>query len=302
MTQTKSSYINSKNITKLLKSFLNIVGISITSRKNLDRLNGIAIEYESLENDFGLIQDLSSYGWPRLISLIKESKSQIRQDLFVLSILDFKTQGFFVEFGAADGIQFSNTHLLAKRFGWKGILAEPAVVWQKALTKNRPESIVTDLCIWSESGVKLQFSESDTPELSTVTSHMADDFHAESRKSKKNYLVESVTLVELLNKYDAPKKIDYLSIDTEGTELQILKAFDFKKYTISIITCEHNFSEKRELIRELLESNGFKRVLETHSQFDDWYISKSLFDNSRFNPKWTDRAIPKSDTHKEFKK
>ena len=55
-----------------------------------------------------------------------ESKSQYRQDLFVLSELEFKRDGFFVEFGATNGINGSNSFILEKNFGWKGILAEPA--------------------------------------------------------------------------------------------------------------------------------------------------------------------------------
>ena len=63
----------------------------------------------------------------------------------------------------------------------------------------------------------------------------------------------------MLIKYNAPKFIDYLSIDTEGSEYEILKNFDFKSYKFRVITCEHNYNENREKIYELLTENGYER-------------------------------------------
>ena len=70
----------------------------------------------------------------------------------------------------------------------------------------------------------------------------------------------------------APKIIDYLSIDTEGSEYEILKNFDFKSYKLKVITCEHNYNENREKIYNLLSDNGYKRKLTKISKFEDWYI------------------------------
>jgi hypothetical protein len=77
----------------------------------------------------------------------------------------------------------------------------------------------------------------------------------------------------LLKKYDAPNQIDYLSIDTEGSELEILNAFDFSKYSFGVITVEHNHTPQRELLYSLLTSKGYKRIFETVSNIDDWYVS-----------------------------
>ena len=74
------------------------------------------------------------------------------------------------------------------------------------------------------------------------------------------------------DKYSAPKIIDYLSIDTEGSEYEILKKFNFDKYIFSVITCEHNFTENRKKIFNLLTSKGYKRIFKDISRFDDWYI------------------------------
>ena len=57
-------------------------------------------------------------------------------------------------------------------------------------------------------------------------------------------IVETISLNDLLDFYNAPKLIDYISIDTEGSELDIIQNFDFKKRTINIISIEHNYHKK----------------------------------------------------------
>ena len=84
--------------------------------------------------------------------------------------------------------------------------------------------------------------------------------------------VKTISLYDLLEKYNAPKYIDYLSIDTEGSEYEILKNFDFEKYVFKIITCEHNHTDMREKIYTLLTNNGYVRKYENLSQWDDWYV------------------------------
>ena len=71
-----------------------------------------------------------------------------------------------------------------------------------------------------------------------------------------------------------PKKIDYMSIDTEGSEFEILNSFDFNEYDIKVITCEHNYTEMREKIYALLSKNGYIRKHSEYSMFDDWYVKR----------------------------
>jgi FkbM family methyltransferase len=199
------------------------------------------------------------------------SKAQLKQDIFVLSELDCKTGGYFVEFGATNGVDLSNTYLLETKFGWTGILAEPAKVWAEALTKNRNCHIDYD-CVWSKSGEVLEFNEVNAAELSTIDTFSGVDEHAATRTSGTKYPVNTISLLDLLKKYDAPKDIDYLSIDTEGSEFEILNAFDFNAYQFRIITCEHNFTPMREKIYDLLTSKGYTRKFPAISIFDDWYV------------------------------
>lgn len=202
---------------------------------------------------------------------IPDSQSQLGQDLLALSQVDFKTAGYFVEFGATNGIILSNTYLLEKKFGWKGILAEPARQWHDDLAQNRSAHISHD-CVWKESNKEISFNETPTGEFSTIDEFSASDMHANSRKQGKIYDVKTISLKDLLDQYNAPKTIDYLSIDTEGSEFEILNSFDFNEYKFRVITCEHNYSPYREKIHSLLTKNKYKRIYEDISKFDDWYV------------------------------
>lgn len=224
-----------------------------------------------LKRDLGLAMGLSAADRAALAELSANSKSQMQQDLFVLAELRFKRDGYFVDFGATDGVINSNSYLLEKQFGWRGVCAEPSRFWHGKLRANRNCKIETD-CVWTESGTTIEFYETELPELSTLTSFRNSDMHAGIRKPNAIYNVNSISLNDLLEKYNAPKLIDYLSIDTEGSELLILTNFDFLSRRIKIITCEHNYSENRERIFNLLRSKGYVRKYKEFSQFDDWYV------------------------------
>ena len=103
------------------------------------------------------------------------------------------------------------------------------------------------------------------------------DFNQSQRARGTTYLVDTISLNELLSEHNSPREIDYLSIDTEGTEFAILQAFDLSRHDIKVITIEHNYVEPdREQIKQLLTANKFVRIFESLSKFDDWYVQKSL--------------------------
>lgn len=205
----------------------------------------------------------------QLIYYFSRFTSQLMQDLFVLDQLKFKKRGYFVEFGAADGVNLSNSYILEKEFDWQGIVAEPSKGWHKSLKNNRG-CFIDERCVWSVSGEKLMFSQVEVNELSTLSEFESSDSH--NRENNEKYLVETISLSDLLREYDAPKFIDYISIDTEGSELKILKSFDFDYYKVKLITVEHNYTSQREQIYDFLVSIGYKRVFQEISEFDDWYI------------------------------
>jgi hypothetical protein len=88
--------------------------------------------------------------------------------------------------------------------------------------------------------------------------------------------VERVSLNDLLSHHGAPREIDYLSIDTEGSELSILQELDFSKWSFKIITVEHNFQKQRTALHSLLSSHDYIRVFEAISSFDDWYVNPDI--------------------------
>ncbi len=200
------------------------------------------------------------------------ARSQLNQELFVLQRTGMKRGGFFVEFGATNGVTLNNTYLLETEFDWEGICAEPARQYHAALKANRRARLEFD-CVWTTTGEEIEFNEVDDGMLSTIARFNEVDGWAETRLQQgKSFTARTISLLDLLKKHDAPEVIDYLSIDTEGSEYDILRAFDFDAYDIRIITCEHNYTPARQKIFDLLSAKGYRRVLPKLSRWDDWYV------------------------------
>ena len=252
-----------------IAKLLGRLGYSLSRHSSLAALNAAAARGRDL--DFLAAMPRSHVA--ELLALLPQSQSQLRQDLFVLSELGFKRGGYFVEFGAASGKELSNTWLLEKQFGWSGILAEPAKCWHQRLAANRT-CVIERRCVWKSTGGRLDFSEAKEAEISTLTSFKEGDQHALARRASRRYQVETISLSDLMADHKAPAQSDYLSIDTEGSEFEILEAFDFKRYPFKVITCEHNFTPARDKIHALLAAAGYVRKHEKISDFDDWYVRR----------------------------
>lgn len=265
---------------KAINRLLALLDLRIVKKSSHDKLleTSKALSHSSERlRDYELVETLSRQHGMDYSTWLAHSQSQLRQDLFVLSETSFKRNGFFVEFGATNGIDLSNTYLLESQFGWTGILAEPAKLWHDDLFANRKSHIATD-CVWTSTGEKLLFNEVTNNylkgELSTIDSFSDSDHHKSGRMLGKKYQVSTISLLDLLKKYNAPKVIDYLSIDTEGSEFEILNAFDFNAFDIKIITCEHNHTPMQGKIFDLLTRNGYERKYSEFSRFDDWYVRR----------------------------
>lgn len=239
-------------------------GVGVTSASRLQ-------QYRALETDIATLLALPEERLIRLVGLLSRSTAQLHQDLFVLNELGFKRGGYFVEFGATNGRDLSNTYLLEKEFDWQGILAEPARCWHTALTRNRSCALEFD-CVWRESGATLQFRETGTAEFSTISDFRSVDLNTTRRGDGVAYSVRTISLADLLHKHDAPAEMDFLSIDTEGSEYEILQAFDFDRYRFRVIAVEHNYTPSRQRLEALLSSRGYRRKFEGFSRWDDWYV------------------------------
>lgn len=217
-----------------------------------------------------------------LRKIVNLSKSQVRQDLFVISELNFKRNGYFVEVGASDGLTGSNTFLMEKYYGWKGILVEPAHSFQTVLNQNR-RSKIEYAAIWSESGIELSFLDLGRYSgLSTLEIFDNKGIHSKTRRASdaEKYSVRTLSLNDLLTKHNAPQWIDYISVDTEGSEFDILCNFDFERFRVGIFTIEHNYDDvHRNKILNLMNLMGYKRVYEQISHQDDWYVLSNSLDN-----------------------
>jgi FkbM family methyltransferase len=229
-----------------------------------------------IENIF---KDLLNY-----FSLGKEKNfSQNNQDLFVLYFTQyFGKKGFYVEIGAGDGIKLSNTNLLEKA-GWQGIIVDP-VNYSSGNIKLR-KCIKDTRAVYSKSGLKLPFLAMEPNHKDTL---QAENFsgiseHIDDRSKKLPYKiidVETVSLNDLLEQYNAPNKIDYISIDTEGSEFEIINNFDFNKYDVEIFTIEHNGANFRKDVTKLLKNKQYFRLPDKAQggfvpDYEDWFIKNN---------------------------
>lgn len=190
------------------------------------------------------------------------SYSQFQQDLWVLSIFP-NIEGFFVDIGCCDGERISNTFLLEQN-GWHGIAADPF----PTNFENRKNTILERIAIFSNIS-DVVFSKAG--DVGGITSHLGMWRNTEGVANADKVMQKTMTLEQLLDKHNAPKYIDYLSLDTEGSEYEILKSFPFDKYSFGCMTIEHNEEEpKRSNIRNLLQQNHYKLV--KTDNVEDYFI------------------------------
>lgn len=219
-------------------------------------------------------QNIPKRNKKKVLKYLRQSKSQLRQDLWVLSQLDFKDRGYFVEIGAGDvkNYNFSNTEILEKHFGWTGVIVEPIPLHINHLEKNRNCDIETQP-ICSETGKIVDFMVHPGGSLSGIADYLEESI---LNSCVKNLSLPTLSLVDLLKKYNSPKVIDYLSIDTEGSEYEILKTMDFTKYKFRTITVEHNKGLRKTEIFRLLTKNEYTLLQTDWPYFEDWYIHNSV--------------------------
>ncbi len=216
-------------------------------------------------------------------------KSQLYQDVFADFVVGKNYNKTFLEFGAKNGLELSNTYMLENNLGWKGALAEPSPQWHDELKKNRPSSkIITD-CIWKTSGDLLDFLVSNSGAFSTLDDFKYSDFEslpgntAARNKSSKLIKVKTISLNDVIEKEFNGICPSYLSVDTEGSEFEILNSFDFKKYSPFVLTVEHNFTSLEKKIDDLMKNNNYERVFRKITAFDAWYVCKETLNLLRNN-------------------
>lgn len=211
--------------------------------------------------------------------------SQIDQDK-VLNEYFFKNkqEGMFIEIGAHNGITYSNTYFFEKALGWKGICLEPMPNEFEKLKVNRTCECI-NACVSKVEGI-VPFVLIDCPRVNTaMLSGMLDTYDprhlarikieiAQYGGSYKIINVPSVRLDTIL-KDRGITQIDYLFIDTEGSEFDILKTINFDEVQISAISIENNYNDKQ--MRAFLTSKDFTLVAYFHG-YDELYIHNTKMD------------------------
>lgn len=187
------------------------------------------------------------------VSIIKRFKNLIILLLYKLNKLNYSAlpqegenailrrlfpynNGFYVDIGAYHPLFFSNTSMLYK-FGWSGINIEPNYVNFKKFKKHRKRDVNLN-CAISGNTNELYYYEYLEPALNTTSEIQVQ----ERKKQGINYINKRVIrcekLGEILKKFCRKKRIDFLNIDTEGTEAEILKTNNWKKFKPKVIFCE----------------------------------------------------------------
>jgi FkbM family methyltransferase len=206
--------------------------------------------------------------------------SQIGQDRWVKSVLNNKRDGYFVELGACDGLHLSNTLYFERNLNWNGICIEPSDAFYKDLSINR-KCNVSNCLISSYEGETVDFSHCGA--VSGILDEHTGIFTTKDSVVKKT----TTTLASVLDQFNAPEIIDYLSLDVEGQEYNILRTFPFDKYKFRCITVEHNAPHVGNTlqlkIRDILTRNGYTFVKGNddvhkwgHGPIDDFYVCATI--------------------------
>jgi len=201
--------------------------------------------------------------------------SQKGQDKWLVEkIFKEKQNGYFVDLAAANGKYLSNTYTLEKQLHWHGICIEPNPLFLDKLIKNRSCIIDTSCIDFTQHEIEFRI---DNKELGGIIDDDVDNnlLHRskeieKSRLKNKTILLTTKTLEQILDQYQAPKVIDYLSLDVEGAETRILKDFPFDKCIFLAMTIERPSKE----LNEILFKNGY--VFVKNFRCDTFYVHKSI--------------------------
>lgn len=200
--------------------------------------------------------------------------SQLGQDKFVDEYLQFKKNGVFLEIGAHDGRSCSNTLFFEEFRNWTGICIEPGPDEFKKLTENR-KSININACVSDYDG-ESEFTYIEG--YSMMLSGLSENYNlshenrinneVNTHGGKVNKIQMPVYKLQTILDNNNILDIDYCSIDTEGSEFNIIKSIDFDKTKIKIFSIENNYGIDD--IKNYLETKGY--ILYTKIQWDDIFI------------------------------
>jgi FkbM family methyltransferase len=222
----------------------------------------------------------------RRLHYLPRSLSDRGQDKWVINdIFHGKQGGYFLELGAADGFSESNTYVLEKRYHWQGLCIEPhPELFDSLVNRYRRSCTCVPYAVDAQRGVVEFVLAGQTSGVISEESDNSPDKRPglveSARAEGRVRTVEALPLADLLDKYSAPRVIDYFSFDVEGLETRILRDFPFDRYKFLAITVERPSPE----LNQILDRNGYRFV--RNSLYDSFYVHESIpnFDEIRREP------------------
>jgi FkbM family methyltransferase len=185
-------------------------------------------------------------------------QSQHGEDRWLERYFRGRRDGFFVEVGAYDGVVLSNTFFL-ETIGWRGILVEPHPEKAGRCRENRPRATVFECAaVGRGTGTHVTFDLVEGGEVYS-TSAMSPEHQARLQTyglKARQIVVAARTLDSILEEAQLPR-LDYVSIDVEGAELEVLNGFDLSRWRPAIVMIEVNARTRKPAIRDAFVSSGY---------------------------------------------
>jgi FkbM family methyltransferase len=172
------------------------------------------------------------------------SFSQEGEDLILRRVFEGRNSGFYVDIGAHDPRRFSNTYLFY-RSGWRGINVDPLIGESNRFAKIRPNDLNLAFGVSTTEG-SLEYHKFDEPALNTFSSTQRDQVLKTSPKYRliESKLVTTLPLHQLLDRYlPAGQSIDFLSVDVEGLDFEVLNSNDWTKFRPTFVLYEDHKSK-----------------------------------------------------------
>ena len=209
----------------------------------------------------------------------KQSYSFNGVDLIVNYIFKNKKEGFYLDIGAQHPISNNNTYILFKR-GWKGINIDLDKKNIDLFKIARPDDFNLNYAISdSEKKVDLFFYHESSP-INTLSKKVSNFQKANVSQVKK---IKTKTLDKVLDEISLQHRIDYMNIDVEGYEEQVLKGFNINKFKPYVISIEYLDLEMNKLeltnndINNLLNSNLYQFFIKNNYYFINWLHGDLIF-------------------------
>ncbi len=198
---------------------------------------------------------------------ILKSFSQCKEDIILDELTGHKRRGFYIDVGAYDPYRFSNTMRFYLR-GWRGINIEPDTERWSRFSQMRKRDINLNIGIAKKKG-SLTYYRIDPPTLSTFEHRQAQAYIKQGFSILETVNVDVLPLRDVLQKYAKGTKVDFMSIDVEGLEMQVLESNDWNKYKPLYICVESaDYSKTKEgksgykRIGTFLQKVGYKKVFD----------------------------------------